>query len=69
MVADKTTLIAGAGAIASITLADLNVLVSITVGLVTIGYVVTKWILLIKHRRSFTAEAFDVDRLKRLRRK
>ena len=49
---DATPIIGAAGTLATFGLADINALVSLLVGLATLGYILTKWALLIKSRRE-----------------
>lgn len=56
--ADPTTLIGTAGFFATLTLAEINSLVSILVGVATLGFMVTKWALLVRSRGGFRAVLF-----------
>lgn len=50
-VSDNTAPVAAVGFIGTLTLAEVNVLVSILVGVATLGYVVTKWVMLVRRNR------------------
>ena len=47
---DTTPIVATAGLLATLGLSDINGVISLLVGLVTLGYIVTKWIFLVKSR-------------------
>ena len=47
---DTTPIVATAGLLAALGLSDINGVISLLVGLVTLGYIVTKWIFLVKSR-------------------
>lgn len=49
---DTTPAIGAAGTLATIGLTNINAAVSLLVGLATLGYILTKWWLLIKSRRE-----------------
>jgi len=53
--ADPTTLVGTAGFFATLTLAEINSLVSVLVGVATLGFMVTKWLLLVRSRGGFQA--------------
>ena len=63
MIEDKTAPIAAIGFFASLTLAEINLVVSIAAGLATLGYVVTKWVLLLR-ARSRRPASLEPDRLR-----
>jgi hypothetical protein len=48
---DPTPLVGAGGTLGTLFLADINSVLSMLVGLVSLGYVLTKWILLIRNRR------------------
>jgi hypothetical protein len=50
---DPTPLVGASGTLGTLVLADINNVLSLLVGLVSLGYVLTKWILLVRarHRR------------------
>ena len=48
---DLTPLIGGAGTIGTAILSNIHSLLSIAVGLASLGYVLTKWVLLVRSRR------------------
>jgi hypothetical protein len=48
---DLTPLIGGAGTIGTALLSNIHSVLSIAVGLASLGYVLTKWILLVRSRR------------------
>lgn len=48
---DLTPLIGGAGTIGTAILSNIHSILSIAVGLASLGYVVTKWVLLVRSRR------------------
>ena len=48
---DLTPLIGGAGTIGTAILSNIHSLLSIAVGVASLGYVVTKWVLLVRSRR------------------
>jgi hypothetical protein len=48
---DLTPLIGGAGTIGTAILSKIHSVLSIAVGLASLGYVLTKWILLVRSRR------------------
>jgi hypothetical protein len=48
---DLTPLIGGAGTIGTAILSNIHSVLSIAVGLASLGYVLTKWILLVRSRR------------------
>ena len=52
MHSDNTPLIGTAGTVATALLENINGIVSLAVGLATLGYVLTKWILLMRARRN-----------------
>tara|TARA_R110000868_G_scaffold193496_2_gene438474 strand:+ start:69 stop:230 length:162 start_codon:yes stop_codon:yes gene_type:complete len=49
---DHTPFIASAGLLATLGLNDINAILSILVGAATLGYVITKWILLWRRRQD-----------------
>lgn len=49
---DTTPIIAGAGILATLGLNDINAAISLLVGVATLGYVVTKWILIWRRRHD-----------------
>lgn len=49
---DTTPIFATAGLLATLGLADINGVISLLVGLVTLGYIVTKWLYLLRERRD-----------------
>ena len=49
---DTTPLVATAGLLATLGLSDINGIISLLVGLVTLGYIVTKWLYLVRARRD-----------------
>ena len=49
---DTTPAIGAAGTLATIGLTNINALVSLLVGLATLGYILTKWFFLIRSRRE-----------------
>lgn len=49
---DRTPLIATAGFIGTFTLAEINQFVGILVGLATLGYVISKWVRLLRSPRA-----------------
>lgn len=51
MIRDKTLFIAAAGLVQSLTLADAHMLASTLLTLASVGYVVTKWILLVRGKK------------------
>ena len=48
---DLTPLIGGAGTIGTVILSNIHSILSIAVGLASLGYVLTKWVLLVRSRR------------------
>ena len=48
---DLTPLIGGAGTIGTALLSHIHSVLSIAVGVASLGYVVTKWVLLVRSRR------------------
>jgi len=48
---DPTPLIGAGGTLGTALLSNINSVLSIAVGLASLGYVVTKWILLVRSRR------------------
>lgn len=48
---DLTPLIGGAGTIGTAILSNIHSLLSIAVGVASLGYVLTKWVLLVRSRR------------------
>lgn len=50
---DPTAFVGTAGFFATLTLAEINTLVSVFVGVATLGFVVTKWVLLVRSRGGF----------------
>jgi hypothetical protein len=48
---DLTPLIGGAGTIGTAILSNIHSILSIAVGVASLGYVVTKWVLLVRSRR------------------
>jgi hypothetical protein len=48
---DPTPLVGASGTLGTLVLADINNLLSLLVGLVSLGYVITKWVLLVRSRR------------------
>lgn len=49
---DKTPFIAAAGLFGSLTLADAHLFLSTMLALASVGYVVTKWIVLVRTHRE-----------------
>ena len=49
---DHTPFIASAGLLATLGLNDINAAISLLVGVATLGYVVTKWILIWRRRHD-----------------
>ena len=49
---DTTPIIATGGLLATLGLSDINGIISLLVGLVTLGYIVTKWLYLVRSRRD-----------------
>ena len=48
---DPTHFIGAGGTLGTLFLADINSVLSLLVGLVSLGYVITKWVLLVRSRR------------------
>lgn len=49
---DHTPMIGMTGTVATILLEHLNSVISILVGIATLGYVITRWYLLVKRRKD-----------------
>lgn len=55
---DPTAAIGTAGFVATLSLAEINNLVSVLVGLATLGFVVTRWVSFVHTRGGFRAVFF-----------
>lgn len=53
---DPTPLVGAGGTLGTLFLADINSALSLMVGLVSLGYVLTKWILLVRNRHRHRDE-------------
>jgi hypothetical protein len=53
---DLTPVIGGAGTIGTALLSNIHSVLSILVGLASLGYVITKWVLLVRARHRDRAE-------------
>jgi hypothetical protein len=56
---DHTPIIGAVGTVATALLENVNGVVSLAVGLATLGYVLTKWILLLRSRRHNRTRNLD----------